>query len=347
MQDRIDSSTSSKIRNMSLLCAILVVSIHVGWPHEVALSPGWWINCAVKEGISRVAVPFFFVVSGYFLARHFDEPDWWRSECTKRLSSLLIPFAAWSVFAVIATMPLSIIADIIAHRPFGTSIYVLHGVNWLRLFGFDLTDYPFHVPLWYVRCLFFFVLSAYAFKWVVERLGVGALFLAFIFHLLHNHIPWENLREFFRMGYSAMGIFYFALGIYIQRKTPRGFTSRNAAICLLIGSAILAAKIVFVYNGWKCAVGLGKVSLPFLIYGVWHFMSDARLPNWLTACSFPIFLMHTTWLSNIGVFAKHMNCSEVSKGIMGWIGSVSLSIAATLVLRKSLPGFASVLFGGR
>ena len=128
MHQGISQEISQKIKNMSLLCALLVVSIHVSWPQE-PLSAGWFLSIAIKEGYARIAVPFFFVVSGFLLAGHFDEEKWWHHEVGKRVRTLVVPFLIWSLVALVTSVPLSIIADLIAHRPFGTSIYIFHSIN--------------------------------------------------------------------------------------------------------------------------------------------------------------------------------------------------------------------------
>ena len=54
---------SQKIRNMSLLCAVLVVFIHIEWPFTSMLSSGWFLYQLFNTGVSAIAVPYFFVVS--------------------------------------------------------------------------------------------------------------------------------------------------------------------------------------------------------------------------------------------------------------------------------------------
>ena len=48
-----------------LAVAVLVVAIHTG--PLASFAPGWdlWLT----RGLARVAVPFFFMVTGYFLPR--------------------------------------------------------------------------------------------------------------------------------------------------------------------------------------------------------------------------------------------------------------------------------------
>ena len=344
---KISEVSSQKIKNMSLLCAFFVVSIHVSWTHEQALSAGWFMYNAIAQGIARIAVPFFFVVSGYFLAQHFDEEGWWGREVKKRIKSLVVPFLLWSIITLVAPVPLSIIADLIAHRPFGTNIYILHDCNWLRLFGLDLTDFPLHVPLWYVRCLFFFVLTGSLFKVCVTRFKYAWIASAFAFLLVCNHLPNENLREFFRMGYSAGGIFYFSVGVAIQRFRLGGASRRNAIICGIVGFSLLAAKLLFAFNLWRGEIAIGKIMLPFLIYFTWHFMPARKLPNYLTSCSFPIFLMHTVLFAYIGIALKHLPVEGLSRDFAIFFGGILGSVVIALVLRRFAPKVAALLFGGR
>ena len=162
---KISETASQKIKNMSLVCALLVVTIHLGWKEHDPLSLGWFLYNGIAQGLARIAVPFFFIVSGFFLAQHFDEQGWWKRENEKRIKSLLVPFLIWSIVSLVAGVTLGIIADLIAHRPFGTNICYFNADNRLRILGVDLTEFPLHVPLWYVRCLIFFVLTGGVFKW--------------------------------------------------------------------------------------------------------------------------------------------------------------------------------------
>ena len=282
---QISEATSQKIKNMSLLCAFLVVAIHSGELHYETWSLGWIFANTIKAGFADIAVPFFFIVSGFFLAQHFDEEGWWRRENQKRIRSLLIPFVAWSLIACVATIPLSIIADLVAHRPFGTSITSL--ANWPTILGLDFTQGPNLGQLWYVRCLLIFVLLGGVFKFGVSRFKYAWLVIAGIFYLGQRHIPCETLQSVITMGMKmggvATGIFYFSIGVFIQRFKPQPTTSKNAIWFGTAGIALLIARLVIIDNGWLGQNCVHKFAVPLLIYSTWHFMTAKKWPSWLTS----------------------------------------------------------------
>ena len=154
----VSQEVSSKIANMSLLGALLVISIHCGYS-ESESGICWLVHQMFSGGYSRIAVPFFFLVSGYFLATHINECGWWKKETLKRVRSLLIPFFTWAFLYHVLFIPLSIYADYRAGRPFGYNISFLNG-NALCVFGLEWDKWPASVPLWYLRALFLFVLAS-------------------------------------------------------------------------------------------------------------------------------------------------------------------------------------------
>ena len=346
---KVSEETSQKIKNMSIICAMLVVTIHVDWPHD-AFSFTWLIHEFIRDGIARIAVPFFFVVSGFFLSKHMSEPNWYGSEIKKRCYSLLIPFVVWTVIATILVTPLSIIADIIAHRPFGYTPGFTNG-RWIETFGLD----PRHGPnclgaLWYVRCLFCFVLLAPIFKWLV---GKGKfIWLACAFTLTLSHASWAPfppyLQNCFSLGFSLSGVFYFSIGIFLGLSKSNTLSKLAFTICALTGFTLLVCKTMLSFNNVDLHVSLMTIAIPFLMYSVWYLTPSSKWPSAFTSSSFPIFLMHMPLIPYFSLPIKHSPlCGSQIGSLIIFLGASLSSVCIAVILRKYFPRINSFLFVGR
>ena len=101
---------SDKLRVISFISMILVVFVHsyhlkLQLGEEVfRLDAGFnvFIQFFLSEGIARVAVPIFFIISGYLFFLNFKGT---KSEFIlkykKRAKSLLVPFLFWSILGLI------------------------------------------------------------------------------------------------------------------------------------------------------------------------------------------------------------------------------------------------------
>lgn len=133
MKIEITSYLSQKIRNISLL-AILMVFVQHG---SYGLSNSGWhgiFKSIISLGICDFPVPFFFIVSGFFLARNFSLTwSWYSCEMNKRIKSLLIPYLIYSALGFLL-------------RDGATPVSFLDGLGVTSLL-------PVVGPLWYVRTL--------------------------------------------------------------------------------------------------------------------------------------------------------------------------------------------------
>ena len=133
---KVDSDTSNKMANMGFLCAIFIVLLHSG--------------CG---GITSVAVPYFFLAAGYFLAGHIGEVGWWKGEVCKRVRSLLVPMWIWGACSIMVELLLQWGIRLTGYDYHGEQLSFLYRL--LRGGGVLFTVNM--GVLWFVRMLFFLV----------------------------------------------------------------------------------------------------------------------------------------------------------------------------------------------
>ena len=68
----ISKEASLKIKNMGLFCAALVVARHLGLGSTMSIAQKL-CKYFIVDGIAMIAVPFFFIVSGYFVTAELDQ----------------------------------------------------------------------------------------------------------------------------------------------------------------------------------------------------------------------------------------------------------------------------------
>ncbi len=351
----IPSTISIKISKISLICAFFVVCIHCK-PTGTVGGFTWWVNETFNKGICSIAVPFFFVVSGFFLAKHTHENHWWKREVNKRIKSLLIPYVSWSILYFLYTIPLILIANIIANtsllRNFPTSLN-----DWLRILGLDPFYYPYLVPLWFVRCLFLFVLISPIITWTVKKSKfISFVFLLLIFPLgtirgLFHFVEGDTL--WFTVGtFSVVSLFYFSLGLHLalyplQNASPKILTylAGGLWVILLVLRGIASLYVPCLSETFHF------FSIPAGLYFVWQITSsDRRWSFVLTQASFPIFILHMFFLSIVGLLIKHA-IPSIEKTLTASLISVMIAFVGSMIVSYFMHKFFSrachFLFGGR
>ena len=310
----VDGDISAKFSNMGFVCVCLVVMMHVHCPWE-------------GGGINRLAVPFFFAMAGYFLSRHIDERGWYGSELRKRIRTLLVPLFAWCIIWALVTVPLAIVLNIRAGRAITSNL--LTGWRALRYFALDITNTPALGPLWYVRCLFLFVVISPLIVWMIRRIGVLALF---VFGSLYcAHFGNGLMDRFLSFGFSLEGLFYFSAGLFLGMKHV------PLRISPFVGTLLLGVGLLFYWLGWA------ETSIPLMIIGLWGLMPTRRFPRVLVANTFPVYLMHMFVLLLFGTARISSPMVAVGIGML----AVALSVAIAEAMRRGSPVAVRILYGGR
>ncbi len=312
-------------------------------------------NGRISAEMSRLgpaAVPFFFMISGFFLASHFGENGWWKREVRKRVSFLVIPYLFLAVIFLLFQAFWNGFHS--WTRGGGFTIPLLRGLawpKWISALGLDVMRRPQLGVLWYVRCLLFFVLVSPAVFRFVRRIRFPRLLLAFLIVLAYTtafdqHIPGNDPSGFFIYGLSLEGLWYFSLGSLLRFR-PMIVPIHAQWVAISVAAVFLAVLSLGLVSDFSRPVSLVVLSTPFVLFSLWTFTPVSAWPTALVSCAFPIYLMHTFFNCMVAWSATHF-CGIVSKvpGLSFTLVSLC-SIFAALTIRRFAARIGSVLFGGR
>lgn len=355
MDETIHTDISARFANMSIVCAFLVVCIHVGGVFENG-SIGWWFSELTRDGIARVAVPYFFLASGFFLAGKFAGVPLrgmlpvWRNEVLKRVRSLLVPLVIWPIIWMLWNAPFIMVANKIAVRPLTHAVPFLNGVLWP---GFGI--------LWFVRFLFILVLLSPLLLFLIRKCGYAWLVVAFAaYWSAYTFLDlWKPMGPFAWCVYvvSLEGIAYFSLGLLLRCNVSVILALRG-----IMAYGILSLGILFMVLSVICkflqitvseACGSGYLNLrhfpvPFLMAGIFGLMPPRRFPYYLISAAFPVYLLHCVWVLPIRCVLNQIRfVPAVARYLIVWLGAFGLSVFTAWLMRKRTPKVADVLFGGR
>lgn len=357
MQRDISPAVSRKLAGMGVVCACLVVFIHV-MVEPSAGTAEWWVYHLFKRGVCTIAVPFFFAAVGYFLAGHCRETGWWARETRKRVRTLLAPYCAWVLLALLWGTALALAANLLAGAPLSRNL-PLSAEAWLRAFGLDVLDYPLVVPLWFVRCLMVFVVAAPLLVWPLRRSrALGLAWLAVLAAVCVAVTPYTaeegTAGWFWRGTVSLAGLFYFSLGMFARYWGVAWALPRAWSWCAIAGGVVLFGLA----GHWEAtaeamAARTRCVGIGLALWGTWGAFPAVAWPRWLTGLSFPIFLLHTNFvLGPLGLALNQLPGAQDWAERLPWyvgcgVTAIVVSGGVALALRRCAPRLAEVLFGGR
>lgn len=340
----IDRELSNKVSNMGVVCAMLVVALHAS-PNEKAGSMAWFVDRFVSDGLGRAAVPFFFMVSGFFLAKHLVDPHWWPDAMRKRVKTLLVPHLFWNLLWILLPV-LRGLCKGVAHGKF--SLPAIHLPSLAALWG--VLRPPPLGPTWYITTLFGFVVLSPLFVMLVRRCASATILSVALLHVVfyrQDMALWGTWRWLTQSIFNLEGIVFFLVGLDFALNKRNGPSRKQGNF--LIALAILATAIRMYGEAVHCPSLTDPLRL-FVIPGflvlLWRIVPSTTWPKWLVASSFPLYLIHYFMVDTL----HRAICPHLS-GLWQYGSIICLailsSIAISVAIRRISGRLAAVAFGGR
>lgn len=323
MPDRIHS-----IDAMRIIAMVFVVLIHTD-PFQDVNAIGNMINFGIKT-ISRFAVPFFFITSGYFFALKSSDHD-----LTAYIINRASKIGSFYIFGLMLTVPVFFAGELIQAKLSDQSIQmatVSSGIEYIN--PIELVYYGTSVSeiLWFLPALFFslffisvlirtshprYVLPVAVCFHIVGLLGAtmlvdfpfetrDALFFGFFYTSIGYSISaqgWEPSKEKSRLLFSLICIFviFQFIEFYIFGYPVRGepFGAYVYAQSYGISTALLSTTLF-----------LFLLSRPKLF-------ADTPLPAWGTYA--------------VGIYITHPTVFAILRGFRDTVESMGYAVDSTIV----------------
>lgn len=326
----------SSVRNITihivkLVAVVLVVGIHVTNPLEEF---GEYLNNFFQQGIARIAVPFFFAVSGYYLYANISSkgPYYFK----KYVKRIILIAAVWGLVYMICYVPDKIVLD---------------QQNWIKVIKIIWTYLFGYYHLWYLTAL---VIGAFGICYVATHrllnsnlflILCGTLYLIGCFFNVYDVYVENDLFLKIESGITLLlgnpgrnGLFYgfpmMILGALIFKHT-QSVSMRRMQIGLIVSSLILLAEMVLATN-IKQTIDMYVFMPLFLFFLVSYLMTD---PLKTTLANSSCFLI-TTDIS-LGVYLIHLLIIKqliphlnTPGGILEYLAVIIISFSFVIVVKK-------------
>lgn len=327
------------------------------------------LRITISHVIAHVAVPSFFLISGYlyFKEGYFTFSNYKKKQ-KKRLFTLVIPYLIWNIIPCSIILMKRVGGACMSGNWENVCLY-FESIEWLHVFWDvellnltsqnilgDLTPLsaPINFPLWYLRDLILLTIIS---PLVYVAVKYGRKYILFILMACFLSGIWFTHRIL-----PITGVFFFFLGAYFSINKIDFLNLKTiASPALKILTAICLVVAIF-YDGMNTYISTIVYKL-FVVTGVFMTFHIAHelvkrgcyIKKWLTDFSFFIYVAHFifVFLINIHILIidrLFKNTNEILLAIDYLLYPLlitALCITTGYLLRKFLPSTYSFLTGSR
>lgn len=358
---------SVKIKVLSFWATLAVIVIHSNSLESINDNAfAWWIGNAIAV-LQYWAVPYFFVVSGFFFDRGYVLRDISAREfLRKKVFSLGLPYLLWgAVFGGAVLTPVLMYVNLRGGRPICENTFMdasssVFAVD--RLIG-GFSGAPPNGALWYIRMLLVIFLFAPIIKWLRKQfcvwviLCIGIFLIAFSSAINHGREMEMFVLYTIPVRMKLSGIGYFILGMVISAYSLENRSPRTMTVvpCVLIWFVGMLLAVFLRHKGIRILypIELFERFSPLLaIIFLWTIpWEQTFISSDLISMRFWIYCMHhpiTSYVSaGLHAIVGHSLCAEFFNMAVGPPICLLIVVLAGLMVRKVYPRMFGILNGGR
>jgi fucose 4-O-acetylase-like acetyltransferase len=333
-----------------------VVFIHNN-PTEVNFSTGTeiytipvYVNIIrelISNIIARIAVPLFFLISGYLL---YIKEEKFVTVIKKRSQTILLPYMLWNILAVLFFYTAQSFSFT---KPYFATVIIRNFdiMDWLGVFTgksglFAIKGYPLVYQFWFLRDLFILNVLFVGIKKLIDRFPFGILILLFAL--------WTSSINIYILSTEAL--LFFALGYYIVKYSLdyKKLDSVRIYDVIIIYIITIIAELSFGEKEptmHKINIIIGSILFIKLTY---YFINDEKLYKLLARLEKHAFFVYA--IHGIALAIMQKLSVKIIPMHDGWlllqyfgvtIIGIIIFVIIGIILQKIFPKMYAILTGGR
>ena len=332
---------SVKLKIISFVLMILVVLIHsqnIGTTllaGNIVIVHGYsfFFQSIISNGISLIAVPLFFCISGYLFYLKFEGSfTEYISKVTKRIRTLAVPYLVWSIGALlfIFTIQLLPVSKHLFESKFIKDYSAIELLNKIFIS-------PIPLQLWFVRDLILLTLISPIIYWLIKGFNLISILILFI--------TWFIDFDFIIV--SNISLLFFFIGAYLSIKKEtilQNDFSKRYWIYTGLWLFLIFSKVTLLYinNQDQIIINiLSKSSIIIGIIAIWSLYDflfknkDLSITKYYGFFSFSFF-----------VYAFHIpSLYFLKKGIFYFLGKTEFVSLFNYITAPIIIIFFSIIIG--
>jgi len=349
---------SVKFKVISFMLMILVVFIHSQNISDKLLSGNTVIEHGyssffqdfISDGMSLVAVPLFFLISGYlFFLRFSGSFQEFKTKYTKRAKTLIVPYLCWSSGVLLFIFALQLF-------PFSKSLFeskLIKDYSMAELLNRIFIS-PIPIQLWFVRDLIILTFLSPVLYWLIRKLNIVLIIVLLITWFINFDL----------IILSGISLLFFVLGSYLSIHNSiinLNFRKRDW-IYTFLWFIVLFCTTIFQYLNFENLTLLNilhKTGILVGVVAVWSLFDilfknkDLSNNRFYGVCSFSFFIyaFHVPSLMFIKkgifiIFGKE-EFSSLFNYITAPVITISLGIFIGYLMKRYIPTIYGIITGSR